>query len=87
MRRTRFVIDYLSSQEFEGYTRGEDWNGFAYPYFTFDQAQRLVKAWQEQRQKAHYDEANNQFNFVMEDGEIDSFPPVGIDGGLECTPN
>jgi hypothetical protein len=80
MRQARFVIDFLGDLEFEGYTRGEDWNGFACPYFSFDQAQKIVDAWIKSGSNASYDSANDIFSFLMHNGETDSFSAIDYNG-------
>ncbi len=45
LRSTRFSTDLTGEDTFfEGFTRGESWNGFSCPYFTFEQGQRIVEA-------------------------------------------
>lgn len=80
MKQTRFAVDFLEGREFEGYTRGENWNGFACPYFTFDQAKRIVDAWPETGGTASYVSGGDEFIFQMSDGARDSFGPVEIEG-------
>lgn len=41
LRKGTFTLD--SSPRFEGYTRGEEWNGHACPCFTKEQADRVVE--------------------------------------------
>jgi hypothetical protein len=38
MREAKFSHDFLSDSEFRGYTRDRTYNGFACPYFSYDQA-------------------------------------------------
>ena len=80
MQKTKFAIDFLTDKAFEGYTRGENWNGFACPYFTFDQAQQLVEAWKETGSASSYDSGKDEFNFQINDGEKDSFGAIKFDG-------
>ena len=79
MQKTKFAIDFLADKTFEGYTRGEGWNGFACPYFTFDQAQKVVEAWRDTNSFAFYDGSRDEFVFEMQDGGQDSFGFVEID--------
>jgi hypothetical protein len=76
----RFNIDFLDQQEFEGYSRGEELNGFACPYFTYEQALKIIYAWNESGGKASYEINNDQFDFVMQDGETESFPTLEVEG-------
>jgi hypothetical protein len=80
MRKTRFLIDIIGEAEFEGFTEDYRWNGFACPYFTFDQAQCIVSAWQEAGNAASYDKENDEFMFEIRDGEHDRFGPIEIEG-------
>lgn len=67
MRETKFSLDTLGNQVFDGYTRDEDWNGWACPYFTFEQAERIVQACQAGI-STRYDAALDAFNFELESG-------------------
>jgi len=79
MQAATFAIDFLEGRSFKGFTLGEDWNGFARPYFTLDQAQRLVEAWREAGGEASYDGERNEFSFKMIAGEPDCFGSVEIE--------
>jgi hypothetical protein len=46
MRATTFTIEVYGDVRFQGFTQDETWNGWACPYFTFEQAQRIVEAHQ-----------------------------------------
>jgi hypothetical protein len=79
MREAKFSIDTLGDNVFESFTQGEEWNGWACPYFTFDQAQTLVQAYQE----GWYDEDSDAFSFEIEGGseeDVDTFPATEIKG-------
>lgn len=80
MQKTKFAIDFLADKTFEGYTKGEAWNGFACPYFTFDQAQQLVQAWREVGSDATYNNIRDKFTFQMSDSEQDRFGSVELEG-------
>ena len=41
MRPTKFKIESLGCEVFDGFTKGEEWNGWDCPYFTFNQAQKF----------------------------------------------
>lgn len=41
LRLTQFAVDGLEGT-FEGYTTGETWNGWAVPYFSLEEAQRII---------------------------------------------
>lgn len=81
MQSSLFSISLLDGETFEAYTDGEDWNGWARPYFTFDSARQLVAAWIGQGWKAAYNEDEDTFSFEeATDGEVEKFPPVVVDG-------
>lgn len=83
MREARFVMESLGETVFDGYTLGEDWNGWACPYFTFEQAESILEAHRKQGIKAWYDEAADQFAFDLNqtgEGDVDAFPSVEVEG-------
>ena len=43
-RKTRFCLEGLDDQTFEGYTDGTHWNGWEVPYFDFKTAQSVLDA-------------------------------------------
>ena len=77
MKLTNFKIELLGYEIFEGFTIGEDWNGWACPYFTFDQAQKVLKQYNQlreiigQKDLAFYDENADAFVFP-ENGKDES---------------
>lgn len=82
MQAARFTIETYVEQFFDGFSRGEDWNGWARPYFTFEQAQQIIEAHRSRGWKAWYDEKEDSFAFdFSHDGldEVDVFPPVELD--------
>jgi len=82
MRGTKFSIDTLGSNEFEGYTQDEEWNGWACPYFTYEQAQRLVDAYRSCGWEARYDDKQDQFVFAIADDpdEHDAYSAIYMEG-------
>ena len=64
MRQTKFTIDSLDGI-FEGYTLGEDWNGWAVPYFTYEQALLVLAASQQADQHGFYDAVSDRFIFSL----------------------
>ena len=79
LREAKFSIDSLGNVEFAGYTTGEEWNGWAQPYFDFEQASRIVEAHRTAGERAWYDEGQDAFSFEMGD-EVDTFPSKFIEG-------
>ena len=69
LREGRFTLDVFEESQpdalrlFAGFTLGERWNGWACPYFTYEQAQKLVTAWQAIGAVAHYDLSRDEFVF------------------------
>lgn len=69
MRLTNFKIESLGYENFEGFTKDEEWNGWACPYFTFDQAQKVLKNYNElcqiigQKNLSYYDASTDAFVF------------------------
>jgi len=89
LRPTKFTIDTLGERVFDGYTNDEDWNGWACPYFTQEQAQSIVAAYHEQGWPAHYDQTNDQFVFSMKHAggdEDEVYSPVKEEEGLKLYP-
>lgn len=83
LKETTFVIDVFDGQSFPGFTTGEYWNGWACPYLTFEQAQKVVEAHCGQGWKAWYDEKADSFVFdFSHDGndEPDEFPAIEVEG-------
>lgn len=44
MRMAKFYLDCLPNDEWVGFTEGDTWNGFACPYFSFNEGLRLHAA-------------------------------------------
>lgn len=86
MEAATFSIDFIADKIFAGYTRGETWNGFSCPYFTFEQAQLLAGEWSKTGYTARYDATTDAFIFGVDTGggpdqeDIDSFAAVEIAG-------
>ena len=92
MKMTRFSLEPLEGQSFEGFTSGHSWNGWACPLFSKAEADRVVRAWNALGYKADYDPATDRFRFAPIDKFGDSNPdlsdeemaehfgPVVIDG-------
>ena len=48
--KTNFIINN-DEPGFQGYTNGKKWNGYACPYFTYDETVRLLTFWGNQNKK------------------------------------
>lgn len=79
MRKAEFTIDTFPGLKFSGYSNDEDWNGWACPYFTFEEAQKIVHAQNSEGIKSWFDEEGDQFVFET-DGEEESYPAVQENG-------
>ncbi len=79
MKQSRFVIDTFPGQSFKGYSSNEEWNGWACPYFTFEEAQKIVHAQNSEGTKAWFDEKNDQFIFEMR-GDKEFYPAFQENG-------
>jgi hypothetical protein len=44
LRESHFHLDAFPEESYRGYTRGQTWNGWACPYFEFEEAQRVVQS-------------------------------------------
>lgn len=83
LRLTRFSIDAIGEDVlFDGFTTGDTWNGWACPYFTFEQAQQLMRAYEENRMRAWYDQDFDAFSFKVgnDDSESDTFSVIEVEG-------
>ena len=69
MRKTKFTLESYGDTAFEGYTQDDDWNGFACPYFTFEETEKIVKAHKITGQNAGFSEELNGFYFEIQDTE------------------
>lgn len=68
LRKTKFTIETFPGLIFEGYTQGDNWNGWAVPYFTFDEAREVAKIHEDKLTlPAHYDESGDKFIFETPD--------------------
>jgi len=79
--KANFILDAYIEDIFEGYTKGEEWNGFECPLFTLDSAQHIVEV-VGRDQTALYDEAADEFIFAEEDCEDgpDRYGAVEVEG-------
>lgn len=87
LQPTRFSIDILGDEFYEGYSANGTWNGWDCPYFSYEQAQKVVYAFnashrfEGDRVEAQYDAEQDAFCFFFESaGESDDFPAVEIEG-------
>ena len=86
MRPGRFQIDGLAGV-YEGFTRGETWNGFAVPFFLLAEARRVADDFAAQpptpdgQTRAQYDADRDVIRlFDPSADDWDEFEPVEVDG-------
>lgn len=79
MRKTEFTIDSFLGLKFRGFTNNEDWNGWACPYFTFEESSKIVEAHKNTGQNAWFDEAKDEFVFEF-DGDTEYYQATNNNG-------
>lgn len=96
MRKALFTLDSVDETEggvtpFEGYTHGDDWNGWATPYFGKDEAMRLIAALNKVMEQASfysgdlpfawYDPAKDAFVTLYENdlSEVDEWQGIQVE--------
>lgn len=86
LRPGRFEIEGLDGQ-YDGFSRGESWNGFAVPYFSFHEACRIARDYAAQpagidgQPESHVDEGRAVIRlFEPSCGEWDEYEAVDVGG-------
>jgi len=74
--KTTFVIDSLPSESFEGYSNGDNWNGWACPFFNQETAERVLRASERNNYTWQYDEQADAFIVRSSDDPVDYEPEV-----------
>ena len=70
MKKKLFVVDGFRNPHI-GYTNGDNWNGWATPYFEKEEAMEIMHEFNEcAESKMEYDPTYDQF-FVLIDGDVD----------------
>jgi len=79
-RRCKFTIEGVDA-EFQGWTNGRLWNGWAMPYFEQSEAEKVIEMLTDPRGK--YDAGRDCFVSTNSDGEEDIWPaePISVLGG------
>ena len=89
MRASMFYLDALDGKEYRGYTTGETWNGWACPYFTFEEAKRIAENQEilnqivsdDEKYEGKYIESEDKFSFYEPyNDEWYDFEAVDING-------
>ena len=90
LKPAKFKIESLGSQlPFDGFTKGEEWNGWAVPYFSYEQASKVMDVFVKSNSlngkysTAFYDSDKDAFFFVFDDSkeEMQEFPAETIGDG------
>jgi hypothetical protein len=81
MRKAKFAMDFFDDGiAIDGYTFGDYWNGWDCPFFTFENAKKVVEAFGNTLQ---YDQNQDVFIYhdpqYMDDEDKDIFESVIID--------
>lgn len=84
MKQAKFAIDTFPDQSFEGYSNGEEWNGWACPYFTLEEGQKILRAHNSNGLKGMFDKIADQF--VFENVDENEFYPAIIEDGVKLYP-
>ena len=78
MKRASFTLETFPGKRFFGFTNGEDWNGWACPYFTFQEAQRIAELHNELPGNfAYYQKEKDSFVFKFND-DPEEYPTVSF---------
>ena len=91
MRPTFFKNDSLGFDSFEGFTKGETWNGWDCPYFSFEQANKILKTFNDlrsiigQSDLAYYDSGADSFVFPINDEDPEIYY-ADIEDGIKYYP-
>jgi len=80
--KAKFKMDFFPDDvEIEGYTNGGRWNGWAIPYFTFENAQKLIPIFEGY---LSYDVDQDAFKYLdpvhMNPEDTEIYESLDIDG-------
>lgn len=84
MRKAQFKLEFLGNSTFDGFTEDETWNGWACPYFTYEESVKILKVQNASGGKATYEPDSDRFIFCIQDEE-DVFEPIEV-GDLKLYP-
>jgi hypothetical protein len=80
LRRARFKLETFPEEYFDGYTKGEEWNGWACPYFSFETAKEIIESHNSfLNSRAWYDENEDKF-VVQFPAETEEYYPIVANG-------
>jgi hypothetical protein len=89
LKESVFYLDIMEKKKYNGYTTGETWNGWACPYFKFEEAEKIAEDQDllnqissgDARHEAKYVEDEDQFSFYEPyNDEWYDFKAVEING-------
>ena len=81
MRHGSFSLEWLAEQTFEGFTRGDTWNSWECPFFSFEVAEQIAEAYEKLGHWASFHETDDAFYFRTEgEDEAEGFGSVAVDG-------
>jgi hypothetical protein len=79
LRKACFQIETFPGKTFEGYTNGEEWNGWSSPYFDFNEAMKIVEAHEKALNiQIRYEEVEDKFTFEFP-GKTEEYQAVVIE--------
>lgn len=75
-----FYIEGMGEDVVEGYTNGDNWNGWATPVFTFENAKKVIGMIEHNSHDSRYDEKSDSFLVTFEEGsnEVETFEGMDI---------
>lgn len=80
-RLAKFKIVGLEDVQLEGYTFGNTWNGWACPYFTYAQAQEVIRVFNEHNYcESRYQPTSNTFLFKNDNNDTFGSVTIELDG-------
>jgi hypothetical protein len=80
MRKAKFTLESLNNEYFSGYTNDEKWNGWACPYFSFEESARLVHVHNELLDiRSSYQQLTDHFVFEFSDG-VEEYGSIFLEG-------
>jgi len=66
LKSAEFRADFFGEEIFSGFTKGETWNGWACPYFSYEQGQRILTVYKEKlKAKGWYETKEDKFFFEL----------------------
>lgn len=80
--QARFSLEMFGNNDFEGFTDGDSWNGWACPYFSSETAEAVLKASERNGYRWQYDNESRSFlvrhSDDLQDYESERFSAMNI---------